>query len=94
MCRIDHSDDFATILHERQYRARKPHVCMECRRSILPGSSYMVERLISDGNASTHKTCLDCWEYRDWLLMECGGFIYGQVLEDFGDHLGEYGFFN
>ena len=93
MCRV-HGEDFVTVLHERWQTARKDHRCGECRVPIRPGDRYVAERYVYDGAASSHKTCADCWEYRTWLQLECGGFIYGEVREDFGEHLGEYGFYD
>lgn len=93
MCNVDYSDGYVTILHDRHPIAKKEHRCGECHRTIWRGESYMTERTIFDGNAETHKTCLHCQIARDWLVGECGGFLYGGVKEDIYEHAREgYGF--
>jgi hypothetical protein len=85
MCMADDADR-CTVLHNRQMKARKSHKCKECHRTIRAGETYTVERLISDGFASTHKTCAHCMVAREWLGDECGGWIYGGVEEDYREH--------
>lgn len=89
MCMIDGDDDRVTVLHERHRTARKEHRCAECGRGIVVGEPYLVERFINDGEASTHKTCRHCEAVRGWLLSECGGWLYGGVAEDIGEHAQE-----
>lgn len=92
MCMTDDGDP-VTVLHERHPIAAKPHKCNECRRTIDRGESYMVERYVFEGEAHTHKTCLHCQIARDWLTLECGGFIYTMIDEDIQEHSREgYGF--
>ena len=86
MCMIDDVYGDCVVLHERHQVARKPHKCHECNRVINIGERYMVERTVYEGEASTHKTCYDCKEKREWLSKECGGFLYGCVVEDFAEH--------
>lgn len=45
-------------------RARKGHVCCECRGIILPGEIYHVFSGIWDARASTYKTCPVCEKLR------------------------------
>lgn len=61
MCTIDDSyDDEPSVWRNTQRRARKPHVCATCRRTIAPGETYRVHVAIFDGYASTDKACADC----------------------------------
>lgn len=62
MCTID-TDDYDepfTLWHNTQRRARKPHVCATCRRTIDRGETYRVHVSILDGYTSTEKACADC----------------------------------
>lgn len=72
----------AIVLHERHPKARRAHRCDECWRVIAIGDRYTVERTIWDSRLRTHKTCAGCWTVREWLLDRCGGFVYGQVIND------------
>jgi hypothetical protein len=86
MCMIDNCDGFAVVLHSRQQRARITHRCTECRREIGPGETYLVERTVFEGEATSHKFCAHCQEVRAYLLAECSGFAYGQIEEDIREH--------
>lgn len=92
MCMIDGCDERVTVLHERNPAARRLHKCNECHREIALGERYTVERYISEGSASTHKTCVHCMVARRWLLAECRGFVYGYIGEDLVEHVTEGGY--
>ena len=49
-----------TCFLKRQRRARKDHVCCECRRVIKAGTVYEYESGIWDGEPSSFKTCPRC----------------------------------
>lgn len=83
---IDDADGRVTMLSDRWQVARKTHICHECKREIEPGEQYRNERFKWDGAVSTHKTCRHCMAVRDWLMGECGGWIYGYVEEDLHEH--------
>lgn len=85
MCMIDLADTPVTMLKSKMTTARKLHKCAECQRVIESGERYMVERFVSDGRAYTHKTCKHCLVVRDWIMAECGGWIFGDVEEDLGN---------
>ena len=93
MCMINDSDGSVTLLHERFLTARKKHICLECSRTIQPGENYTVERFIWEDSANTHKTCRHCMVVRNWLINECGGFVYGMLAQDVNEHVqeGSYG---
>lgn len=71
-------DDFSVILITHTPKARKPHKCGECNRTIEPGEKYLLEKELYDGNVSTCKTCWDCKSVRDHLV---GSFYWGQMWE-------------
>lgn len=68
-------------------KARKQHRCFECGRTIEPGEKYEYISGIWDGAPSSYKTCLDCLSLRD--VFFCGGWIYGEVWNEFREWLYE-----
>lgn len=86
MCLIDDSDGPVIVLHSRQQRARKPHRCHECRRTIQPGEVYTDDRIVFDGSAQTVKVCPHCMAVRGYLQQHCGGWLYGGLHEDIAGH--------
>ena len=94
MCMIDGADSLSVMVNRRHRVARTEHLCGECRRTILPGETYLREVVADDGHASTNKTCGHCEVVTEWLIRECGGYFYGGAREDMADHAytGYYGF--
>lgn len=86
MCMIDFADEPVTMLAKKMQTALKLHKCAECRRLIEPGERYMVERFVTDGTVVRHKTCKHCLVVREWLMAECGGWVFGDVEEDLDEH--------
>lgn len=86
MCMIDDSDGAVTMIREATHVARKAHKCRECFREIQPGETYRAEFYTCDGARTLHKTCAHCMVARQWLLDECGGFLFGGVEEDLREH--------
>ena len=87
MCMLDDSDGSVTQIDSGSYvTARKPHKCAECRRTIDAGEQYHRESFVFDGSFQAHKTCAHCMVVRDFLVEECGGWLYGDVEEDARDH--------
>lgn len=89
MCMFDDAET-VTLLSERTRSAAKTHRCGECRRVIERGEEYLVDSFVHDGEFESHKTCAHCKAVRQWLEHECGGFVYGGVLEDLHDHADDY----
>jgi len=86
MCMIDSADSQVRMLFEAKLIARKAHKCRECRRAILPGERYSIERYISEGKFHAHKVCAHCDIVRQWLLDECGGWCYTAIEDDIREH--------
>lgn len=79
-CCID-VDEPADVHHTREIkRARKPHRCCECGRTIPVGSPYRYETACSDGRWDTYKTCTLCASIRD-DRFPCG-FYWTRLWED------------
>jgi len=49
-----------TLLSETQRTARKRHRCIWCWQFIEPGSSYVDERSVADGDIQAHKWHPEC----------------------------------
>lgn len=56
-------DDERTHLDSGQRKARKPHQCKECKRTIDPGETYRYWTVIDHdyGEIETEKMCAHCW---------------------------------
>ena len=85
------NDDYVTMLAETKRKARKQHMCNECRGTIFPGQTYLDERFLFEGDVSTHKTCPCCMSVREHLFCT---FTYGGLwnsLKEFLLEIEEYG---
>lgn len=89
MCMIDCTDEFVEVIRAEHRKARTIHKCSECRRDIQPGEQYLSEFYTFEGEGRPHKTCLHCEVVREWLLRECGGFVYEAIAEDIREHAEE-----
>lgn len=72
-------------------KARKPHVCWECRAQIAPGETYEHARGKWEGDVSTFKTCALCLELRRWakISVPCFCFYFGDLHENVRDMVAE-----
>ncbi len=61
-------------------RARKPHLCSECREMIPVGAQYERFKGVWDGSFDEHLTCASCVEIRSHFA--CNGWIFGRLWED------------
>lgn len=64
---------------ERIVKAKKPHRCCECQRTIAPSESYEHVSGRSEGDFWTAKTCADCRAIRKALV--CGTWVFGGLWE-------------
>lgn len=76
VCLEDAGVDFddADFSSEKFLKARKAHVCCECRGAILPGTVYHHYVGKNDGSLFTQKTCEPCQETRE--TFTCGRTYY------------------
>jgi len=80
-CPLQGNDGEGPSCHSQAIRkARKEHVCSECREPIPKGTKYDYSTGIWDGRPSSYKTCLLCVEIRDHF--SCEGWIYEQLWGD------------
>lgn len=85
VCLSDNDYDGPTLYNDRFVRARIPHKCCECRRTIIPGFQYQKVTGKWEGYFNEHHTCMDCWNIRE--AFRCGGgFIFGQLWETLADY--------
>lgn len=85
MCRVDYADG-AHVSTQNVCTARKEHPCVECRRTIRPGERYERAKWLDDFGWCSVATCVQCMAAREWLVAECGGWIYTEVLDELVEH--------
>lgn len=88
MCRTD--GERADAYSVDRPVARKDHRCEECRRTILAGEPYERHNMVYEHTASTHVICSHCAVLMEWLSIECGGTVMGELIEDIEEHAQEY----
>ena len=91
MCQVFDAEPVTRISDTRP-RARKPHRCSECSRVIEPGETYHRHSFVFDGKISTSRCCAHCQVARSWLQNECGGWVYGDVINDIAYHVSDGGY--
>jgi len=91
MCMIELADGRVTIIHQITRKARKPHTCGECYRTIEVGEYYEDFFGKYDGLLYKEITCSHCTVPREWLRRECGGWLFGAIKEDLREHWYEDG---
>jgi hypothetical protein len=82
---IDH-DSPATCYKAEVRRARKPYRCGECDEEIKVGHMYEYASGKWEGEWSRHRTCARCTNVRTDYFK--GGWMFGQIVEDFQSHFG------
>ena len=91
MCMVDYADeDGGTSLGDETRKAKKAHRCDDCFRDISPGETYRIGKWASGGSVSTFKMCSHCRVAAEWLQGNCGGYLWGGILEDISEHVEEY----
>jgi hypothetical protein len=79
-------DEGPTAFSEEVRRARKTYRCCECGEEIKPGHLYEYASGKWDGEWGRFRTCARCANVRRDYFK--GGWIYGQVVEDFQEAFG------
>lgn len=86
MCRVDYADEYMQGLQQKVVRGRKPYRCCECSRQIEVGERHEYYAGAWEGGVQSFRTCLQCTEARSWLVKECGGFLFTEVLDELHEH--------
>lgn len=89
MCMIDDGER-AEVWCESTAKARKPHTCEECGRTIQRGETYHKVWGKQEGDTFTGKWCTHCNVAKDWLWENCGGSLLTCIEEDIDEHVREY----
>ena len=71
-------DEYSEILSDTYPTANREYKCGECRRVIMPGEIYRLEKALFNRSADTVKTCIDCNSVREYLVCD---FYWGEVWE-------------
>lgn len=83
-CPLQECDEQATVWNADERRARKEHVCCECRETIARGETYQHVSMLYDGRWDRYVTCLLCVEIGDHF--SCGR---GRIVETLWSDLEE-----
>ena len=86
MCMFEMCDP-TDVCSTSEHTSRKLYRCSECGMVIHPGERYQRAFTVNHGEKpTTHFMCESCFPVRDWLLDQCGGYVFGSVMEDLTDH--------
>src|SRR5271167_465512 len=81
----DSDGEYCDVSEHKIVKARKPHKCLECDRTIAAGDDYERIKQLYDGGWSTWEVCLICSEIS--IAFSCAGRIIGNIWEDIHDNL-------
>ncbi len=84
MCVYFESD--IMVWREGDRCARKTHRCGECNRTITAGERYRYAFAIDEDGAREHKTCAGCALALDWLVANCGGYLFHDAFDELRSH--------
>lgn len=76
--------DPPSVFSDKTVKARKPHKCTECSRTIEPGETYHYAFGVWDGFADSFHTCSHCTEIKQFVRISvpCFCWAYGNMLDD------------
>ena len=80
--------DLPSISESTMRKARKEHICCECRRVIHPKERYQEIKGCWSGEWATYKTCEPCADLRDLLerdLYADENIAFGYLEEAAGE---------
>lgn len=90
----------ATVSTEHYPTARRLHTCCECRARIVVGEVYQRITGVWDGQGETFKTCMACWDARQFYTDACesaswrdsdqGEFTFCNLEEDLLEYAAEH----
>jgi hypothetical protein len=82
---MDYDGDDNDFYRERMPKARKEHVCCECKGVINIGEQYQYASGKADGDMWQAKTCALCCEIRKSLV--CGSWVFGALWDEIENHI-------
>lgn len=81
-CSCEYDDgERAEFSRRSQHKARKPHRCVDCHMTIVPGEVYTVHAGKWEGDFHSIKVCAGCLNVRKVL---CGCAPFGDLWADEG----------
>lgn len=89
MCGCD-SGGYAEIFRQCYPKARKPHKCVDCGKTIRLGDEYEYTFQVYEGDASSTKSCLACAGIRESLADLGFCFEMGGLRSAYIEYLDEY----
>lgn len=88
MCRINDAE--GTWLGCTTRRTRTARKCEECGRAIAVGEPYDRSVWTGDGGGVFVNICCEhCSSARTWLMVHCGGWVTGSLVDELLEHLEE-----
>lgn len=86
MCMFEDCDP-TDVCATSEHTARKHYRCSECEMVIHPGERYERAFTVNSGEKPRiYFMCQACFPVRDWLLVECNGYVFGKILDDITQH--------
>lgn len=85
MCRVQDCDPWK-LYHWANRIARKDHRCFECNRIIVKGERYHYATGLMEDRWDVYKLCAHCDAASKWLMVVCGGYLYGGIGEELLEH--------
>jgi hypothetical protein len=87
-CELDYGDyGQVDIIENRTVKARKEHICTECKDIINIGDKYERTKYSFDGDFMTNKCCYACLEIRYKFCVGAYpiGWMYDELRNCFDD---------
>ena len=81
--------EYCETVREEYHKAKKRHICGECRELILPGDKYFAIGYAQNGKINNHKICCDCESVAKTFFG--GAWTYCCLWEDLWDNFVEDG---
>jgi len=72
--------EYCETVREEHHKAKKRHICGECRELILPGDKYFAMGYDQNGKINNHNVCCDCDSVVKVFFK--GYWVYGFIWED------------
>lgn len=81
--------DTVDLIRSNEQKARTPHPCAECGRTIQAGETYLYECWVYEGSFDTLRTCGQCAAARRWLVEVCSSWQYNWLGPELREHWDE-----
>jgi len=81
--------DYPKAFQSIQRKARKDHICVECKETINKGEKYQYSSGVWDEPAS-YKQCLRCYKISNIVVSDCDGeecLGFGELIDWFYGHV-------